>query len=162
MSAITGSDILTTKVVKVVDHEITGFTATLLADLRDCEEVLVSGSPIDQQDAKELRCKVTITGPTRLLAPLMDALTSNSAIRRKDEDNNDETKCSGCKYEECGKTKRANGSPVHYVLCVCENCGWTDGFREDCISGQRADGYCDHCDEPREFRVIEENTKAEG
>ena len=48
-------------------------------------------------------------------------------------------------------------SPVHYVLCSCANCGWTDGFREDCISGQRVNGYCDNCDEPREFRVIEEN-----
>jgi len=50
----------------------------LLADLRDCEEVCVSGNPIDQQDAKELRYRVTITGPTRLLAPLMNALTANA------------------------------------------------------------------------------------
>lgn len=49
------------------------------------------------------------------------------------------------------------GSPVRYVLCSCANCGWTDGFREDCISGQRVDGYCDNCDAEREFRVIEEN-----
>ena len=52
-------------------------------------------------------------------------------------------------------------SPVHYVLCSCANCGWTDGFREDCISGQRVNGYCDNCDEPREFRVIEENAAGE-
>ncbi len=56
----------------------------------------------------------------------------------------------------------ASGSPVHYVLCSCANCGWTDGFREDCISGQRVDGYCDNCDEPREFRVIEENKALTG
>ncbi len=52
----------------------------LLAELRDCDEVFVSGSPVDQHDARELRAKVTITGPTRLLAPLMDALTANVAV----------------------------------------------------------------------------------
>lgn len=57
----------------------------LLADLRDCEDVFVSGNPIDQQDAKELRCKVTITGPTRLLTPLMDALTANAGSHRQEE-----------------------------------------------------------------------------
>jgi hypothetical protein len=46
----------------------------LLAELRDCEEVFVSGGHVDQMGAEEPRFKVTITGPTRLLVPLMDAL----------------------------------------------------------------------------------------
>ena len=52
----------------------------LLSDIRDSPDVLVSGNPIDKQDFEESRCKITITGPVRLLAPLMDAIIVNPHI----------------------------------------------------------------------------------
>jgi hypothetical protein len=52
-------------------------STSLFSNLRNCKEVLVSSSPIDRLDAKEPRTKVIVTGPTRLLSQLVNALTAD-------------------------------------------------------------------------------------
>ena len=49
----------------------------LLDEIRDCQEVFISGNPIPQYDALEPRHKIVIAGPARLVEKLLEILTSN-------------------------------------------------------------------------------------
>lgn len=57
--------------------------ATILGNIRDCEEAFISYSEIPQYDAKELRRKLIITGPARLLLPMMKELTAAALEKEK-------------------------------------------------------------------------------
>lgn len=57
--------------------------ATILGNIRDCEEAFISYSEIPQYDAKELRRKLIITGPARLLLPMMKELTAAALEKDK-------------------------------------------------------------------------------
>jgi hypothetical protein len=52
----------------------------ILSKIRDNKEVVITGSPIKQMDAKNQRYKIVIYGPKQLLAPLMHILTDNDKI----------------------------------------------------------------------------------
>jgi len=56
--------------------------ADLLAEIRDCKEVILLGMPVDQLDANEPRYKVVISGPQRLLTTLMDVLTVKTKLTK--------------------------------------------------------------------------------
>ena len=46
---------------------------------------------------------------------------------------------------------------MKYVLCKCEVCGWTDGFREDVASQEVLEGYCDRCATDQPFELVVED-----
>lgn len=57
-------------------------TEKMLLDIAENVETVITAGPTPQQGAKEPRFKIVISGPKRLLSPLLDYLTDESLERK--------------------------------------------------------------------------------
>ena len=96
----------------------------IISNISKNKEVVITFGPVPQQDAKEPRHKLVISGPSRLLEPLLEYLTDEELNR---------------KPVECKK------KPLN---CICNPDHW-DGWFKICKKFVKSDdedrcAICDH------------------